>query len=372
MKKTASLLSVLLLILLCPVLCHAESAPVWLEMEKTGSLELLYATEFSVDEYGAYSLISVTDGRRYLVVPEGVPVPEQLEADITVLQQPIDRVYMVATSAMDLYRAIGGIDRIRFSCLKQSGWYVEEAVQAMEEGRMIFAGKYSAPDYETLLAEKCGLAVESTMVYHTPEVVETLESLGIPVFIERSSRETHPLGRMEWMKVHALMLGCLADAQELFRQEAERLAPVLEQESTGKTVAFFTVNEDGSVTVRKSQDYLVKTIALAGGEYIYEDMDGSSSQTTATITMESFYAETRDADILICGSTMATELQTRQELLAQCRLLADFPAFQRGDVWSTRYSLFQSTMGLGEFILEVNSVLTGQAEENMQFLYRLP
>ena len=209
------------------------------------------------------------------------------------------------------------------------------------------------------------------MVYHTPEVVETLESLGIPVFIERSSRETHPLGRMEWMKVHALILGCLEKAEEDFRQEVEKLAPVLEQESTGKTVAFFTVNEDGSVTVRKSQDYLVKTIALAGGEYIYEDMDGSSSQTTATITMESFYAETRDADILICGSTMATELQTRQELLDQCRLIADFPAFQSGDVWSTRYSLFQSTMGLGEFILEVNSVLTGQAEENMQFLYQL-
>ena len=134
MKKTASFLSVLLLILLCPVLCHAESAPVWPEMEKTGSLELLYATEFSVDEYGAYSLISVTDGRRYLVVPEGVPVPAQLEADITVLQQPIDRVYMVATSAMDLYRAIGGIDRIRFSCLKQSGWYVRRRYRPWRKG----------------------------------------------------------------------------------------------------------------------------------------------------------------------------------------------------------------------------------------------
>ena len=53
MKKTVAFLVFLLASLLCPVLCHAESAPVWPELEKTRSLELLYATEFSADEHGA-------------------------------------------------------------------------------------------------------------------------------------------------------------------------------------------------------------------------------------------------------------------------------------------------------------------------------
>lgn len=38
-----------------------------------------------------------------------------------------------------------------------SGWYIQEAKQAMEEGRMTYAGKYSAPDYELILASGCDL-----------------------------------------------------------------------------------------------------------------------------------------------------------------------------------------------------------------------
>lgn len=59
-------------------------------------------------------------------------------------------------------------------------------------GKIAYAGKYSAPDYEKILSSDCGLAVESTMIYHTPEVKEQLERLGIPVLVERSSYEGHP------------------------------------------------------------------------------------------------------------------------------------------------------------------------------------
>ena len=31
---------------------------------------------------------------------------------------------------------------------------------------MIYAGKYNAPDYELILDEGCGLAIESTMIHH--------------------------------------------------------------------------------------------------------------------------------------------------------------------------------------------------------------
>ena len=38
------------------------------------------------------------------------------------------------------------------------------------------------------------------MIYHTPEVKEQLERFGIPVLVERSSYESSPLARMEWIK----------------------------------------------------------------------------------------------------------------------------------------------------------------------------
>ena len=53
---------------------------------------------------------------------------------------------------------------------KQDGWYIDEAKQAMADGKITYAGKYSAPDYETIYSADCNLAIENTMIYHTPEV----------------------------------------------------------------------------------------------------------------------------------------------------------------------------------------------------------
>ena len=67
------------------------------------SMEKIYATEFNVDYFeGGYALIEVIDSASYLVVPEGMPVPEGLDGSIRVLQQPLDRIYLQATSGMAL------------------------------------------------------------------------------------------------------------------------------------------------------------------------------------------------------------------------------------------------------------------------------
>ena len=55
-------------------------------------------------------------------------------------------------------------DTIRFSALKSDGWYIEPVRAAMESGNILYAGKYSAPDYEHLIDENCSLAIENTMI----------------------------------------------------------------------------------------------------------------------------------------------------------------------------------------------------------------
>lgn len=215
------------------------------------SMELSYAEEFSVDYYkDGYALITINQEGQFLVVPEGKKAPEGLEKDITVIQQPLNNIYLVATSAMDLFRAIDGIDSIRLSGTQENGWYIQEAKDAMESGKMIYAGKYNAPDYELILNEGCGLAIESTMIHHNPEVEEKLEQFGIPVMVERSSYESHPLGRTEWMKLYAVLLGKEDAAEKAFKEQTDKLDKVLtsDDKDTGKTVAFFYINS----TDRKS------------------------------------------------------------------------------------------------------------------------
>ena len=287
------------------------------------------------------------------------------------MYRPIDRIYLAATSAMDFFRALDGISAVRLSGTKADGWSIEEAKDAMERGDMLFAGKYSAPDFELILSERSDLAIESTMIYHSPAISEKLKDYGIPVLIERSSYEEDPLGRMEWIKVYGALLGKEALAAELFDAEAETAEAIGKLPKTGRTVAFFYVTGTGSVNVRKSGDYVVKMIETAGGTYVFSKLGDGSALSTVNMTPESFYMGAKDADVLIYNSTIDGELFRMDELIDKSPLFADFKAVQSGDVWCTGKNLFQEPMGLGRLIDDLHRVLSGEGTDALAYLHRL-
>ncbi len=344
------------------------------ELTYTGSMDLVYAEKFAVDYYeDGYALITVNQDMQYLLVPEGMEAPEDLAEGIAVLQQPVDHIYLVASAVMDMFVSMDALDSVRFSGLQESGWYIEEAREAMEAGDILYAGKYSAPDYEQILAEGCGLAVENTMIYHTPEVKEQLENFGIPVLVDYSSYEAEPLGRTEWVKLYGLLIGKEEAAEEAFQSEMEAFQSIQESEEDigdEKSVAFFYITANGEANVRKSSDYLAKMIDMAGGEYIFRNLgDEESASSTETMQMEEFYAGAKDADYIIYNSTIDGELSSLDELLAKSPLLKDFKAVENGNVFCTTRDLYQSSMELGTIISDIHSMLTDRTD--MTYIYPL-
>ncbi len=378
MKKTIQRLCVLLF--LCTFLwgCGKEEETAFLEtqirwddLKPNDSMELTYAQQFTVDYYeGGYALINIKESGHYLIVPEGMDTPTGLPENITILKQPLDHIYLVATSAMDLFRALDGLDNIRLSGTDAEGWYIEEAKQAMEDGKIVYAGKYSAPDYELILSEGCDLAIESTMIYHTPEVKEQLESFGIPVLVERSSYESHPLARLEWLKLYGVLLDKEDAANQYFEEQVDSIQDVLKEENTGKTVAFFYINSNGIVNVRKSSDYVPKMIEMAGGKYILENAGDENELSTMNMEMEAFYSQAREADYLIYNSTIDAEITTIRELLGKSELLGDFKAVKEGKVYCARKNLYQESTGVGTLIKDFHKMLT-EEEPSLSYLKKL-
>lgn len=352
----------------------AEQVPLWGELDWSGHLDLSYAQSFAVDfSPEGYARIAIGQ-ETYLLVPEEGQVPAETPEEVTVLRQPLEHIYLQATAAMDCFRRLDAMDAVTLSGTQAEGWYIKEARQAMEEGRMVYAGKYSAPDYELIQSSGCDLALESTMIYHNPEVKEQLERLGIPVLVERSSYESHPLGRMEWIKLYGVLMGRREEAEAYFAEQLERLEPVLEQESTGRTVAFFSINSNGSVTVRKSGDYIAKAIELAGGVYVFQGLaEGENALSTINIQMETFYDQAREADVLIYNSAIEADLETLEQLVAKSAPLADFKAVASGDVWCTGKSMFQESQAVGDMILDMHTILAEEspAEDSLTYLHRL-
>ena len=334
------------------------------------SYPLDYATQFSADCYeGGYVMIDIPDAGRFLVVPEGAAEVDDLPEDVVLLRQPLDHIYLVSTSVMDLFLHLDALDCITLSGTQAAGWHLDEARAAMEAGRIAYAGKYSAPDYEQILASNCGLAIENTMILHTPEVKEQLERFGIPVVVERSSYESSPLARMEWIKFWGILLGRETLAEQVFQKQVERIQPLLEQAPTGKTCAFFSITANNLANVRKGGDYVAQMIGMAGADYVFSDLtDSGNNLSTMNLPLEDFYAGAKDADVLIYNSTIEGMVATIDALVAKCALLADFRAVQNGNVWCTTQSFFQQSMELADFVIELHRVLTEDAPDGLQFL----
>ncbi|MBC8586123.1 ABC transporter substrate-binding protein [Youxingia wuxianensis] len=376
-RKASCLLLVLLMLSGCLPATPAELSPGELGngWQVQSSMDLQYAQNFSVDYYpGDYTLLSISDGSRFLIVPEEGTVPAGIDEDIVILTRPIEDIYLVATSAMCLFDALDALSSIRLSGLQAKDWYISTARKAMEAGDILYAGKYNAPDYELIMSHGASLAIESTMINHAPEVKEKLQEVGIPVLIDQSSYETHPLGRTEWIKLYGALVGKEEVACRLFEEQAAYLQALAGEENTGKTVAFFYISSSGYAVARKSGDYITKMIELAGGNYIFENLgDPQKATSTVPLEMEQFYATAKDADFIIYNSTVGGELSSLEELIGKNELLRDFKAVQNGNVWCVEKNLFQETTQLGLMISDIHRMLTeNDASLNkLNFMYRL-
>ncbi len=357
--------------------CTVRPAEQPVQPQITGQMPLEYATQFSVDYCADGCALIHIAADDYLFVPDGCTAPA--ENPFPVIPQQKGDIYLASSSAMDLFDAIGSLDAVTLTSTDQGGWTLPHVQDAMQRGELTFIGKYSAPDYEALTESGCTLAVENTMISHSPAVREQIESLGIPVIVERSSYEQHPLGRMEWMKLYGLLLGKADEAEACFAEKTAgfRMLELPDiPDAERKTAAFFSITSNGAVTVRKPGDYISQMIALAGGRYIFtaEDLSiGDNALSTMNIQMETFYAAAKDADILIYNSTIEGQLDSVAQLIEKSALFQDFRAVQNDHVWCTEQNFFQQTTGAADMIAALNVILTEDADsaESISYLHRI-
>ncbi len=335
-------------------------------------MELAYADQFHVYYYNDdYEVITVEGGEDYMLIPEGGEIPDGTPEEMVVIEKPVDSIYLAASSAMALFNAMDALDTIAFSGTKADDWYIEEAAAAMNSGQIAFAGKYSSPDYEMLLDEGCDLAIESTMITHAPEVKEKIEELGIPVFVDHSSYESHPLGRVEWIRLYGVLTDHEEQADAFFDEQAKIIEEMADIEDTGKTVAFFFVNSTGQVVVRAGDDYIPHMIDIAGGEYIFPDLINEDNEMASMkISMEEFYAGAVDADYLIYNASIESPLTSLDQLYDKSDAFREFKAVKEGHVYTTDKYLYQATDITGELIRDIHTMLTEDGGE-MTFLTKV-
>ena len=87
--------------------------------------------------------------------------------------------------------------------------------------------------------------------------------------------------------------------------------------------------------------------------------------------MEEFYGAASDADYLIYNASISDPVANMNDLLVKSQTFANFKAVQNGNVWCTEKSLYQATDAIGAIIMNIHTMLTDDAAESLDFIYRL-
>lgn len=333
--------------------------------EKT---ENAYAECFNIYEYeNGDAMITTNDGKAYLIADSK---PAGLSPNVTVIPHSPDLIYMAGSAVMCFYDAMDRLSDIRFSAIAENDWYIENARSAMQRGDILYAGKYRDPDYEMLLSQGCRLSIQSTMSEHVPKVSEKLNELGIPVFVDRSSYEPHPLGRCEWVKVYARIAGCPELGEKLFNEQKKHFDELEEVQPYGRTAVFFYITSSGRIVTRKAGDYITKMIEMAGGKNVFDFIGDDNAMSAVTLEPEKFCMHAKDADIIIYNCNISGEIHSIAELTAKNELLKEFRAVRNGNVWCTGRSVYQDIMKTGDILTDMHTVFADTDAETT-YLYRI-
>lgn len=295
------------------------------------------------------------------------------EKQIIVLKRPLDTMYLANSAAYAFFSRLQKQELLRYSGLRQQDWMLADAREQMRTGKLLFAGRYSAPDFEHLLSGGCRLALENTMIYHRPQILEKLEMLGIPVFVDKANLEKTACGRTEWIRVYGHITGQQAEAEAWFREtvrQEERLRSGTPDDDRRPGVVYFYVNAAGQILMRNPEDYISDMITVSGGRYLFPESRRAYGSVNIPIDAEVFSDIAKDADLFIYSGTIGQAPENIEALIGKHTVFSHLKAVKEGHVYVTDSSFFQASDSCLQFMEDLQNIYAGRDEASV-FIHRL-
>ena len=132
-------------------------------------------------------------------------------------------------------------------------------------------------------------------------------------------------------------------------------------ENTGKSVAVFYITSKGKLYVRNAGDYLAQMVNIAGGNYVFSDLN-TDKTGTQEMGIESFYEKAKDADYVIYVWNLGGKPSTLSDFTGYNSVLSDLKAVKDGNVWCTTPDFFQIADTIGSMINDINLMLNVDAD----------
>jgi iron complex transport system substrate-binding protein len=179
------------------------------------------------------------------------------------------------------------------------------------------------------------------------------EELGIPIVLLMDYKESHPLGRAEWIKVVGCFLGKYEKAKAIYDEIEDRYQQVqFNAMLHSYRPSAFTGSRYGDFWYAPGRDsYIAQFIRDAGAQYTFDHIKG---QESAELDFEKALIEISDAEFwgLIASSE---EPFTKADILEMNPLYEKLTAFQKNQIFVCNT---QKSDYFGDAIMEPHLILS--------------
>ena len=238
-----------------------------------------YAENFTLEPKETYQLLTIRNPlagnaaeQSFALVSGNDPLPD-LPSDYTILRVPLRRMlaletvplgYLDALHSLDALAGVGSVPYITNPTIREA--LKQETLQAVPSGPGL--------DAEAILLLQPDLLLTSASNDPASNLPEALLRAGPAILATTGYLEPHPLGRAEWLRVFAALLGKSVEADRIFNAVADRYEELAASTKwlTDRRTVFCQAPFAGVWHLPGGKSHTAQLIADAGG--------GTSGPTT--------------------------------------------------------------------------------------------
>lgn len=252
-----------------------------------------YAEGFKITRFDSYVQISVINPDTKEVDFEYFIGPSDSDDKIT--QLPIQPSRVIALSAthigmmeeLNLSEKIVGVSNEDYICS-------ENVLERLRSKKAVSLGDIGSSDIEGYLAAHPDLIITSGFDNEAP-ILTKMKSAGLTIFTNYDWKETHPLGRAEWIKVFGILFNEEKRANQLFEDICGKYHEITEKVASKETKPSVLVGTMyGDIFNAPAGDsYMAKLLEDVNVDYVYSDSRGVGS---LSLTLEDVVSNNRSTD----------------------------------------------------------------------------
>lgn len=260
------------------------------------SIEVKYATGFSVRDSADVRLVSITTGSSHkgkgsgyqfaLVHSDDVTVPE----GYTKVRVPITNTICMTSLQLSNFTILDAHDVVK-GLTGTKNLFNEDILARVKDGRIVKIGMEGNFDTEMVLA------ANPQVIFISPSKrggYDAIKETGITLVPHLGYQELDPLGQAEWIKFIGMFIGKEREANEVFAGIESRYNELKEKASKVSTRPTVTSGEMhyGNWHAVGGKNYLAQIFRDAGADYVINDEETSGEN----LEFEKMYALAANAD----------------------------------------------------------------------------